>query len=51
MDSLGSTFTPAALCPRILTEKENIQLRTFWFKPVSYFGLFALNEAYGDSVN
>ena len=24
---------------------------TFWFKPISYFGLFSLNEAYGDSVN
>ena len=22
------------------------QLHTFWFKPVSYFGLFRLNEVY-----
>ena len=51
IDSLGSTSTPAVLCPCIPIVERNIQLHTFWFKPVSYFGLFSLNEAYGDSVN
>ena len=51
LNSLGSTSTPAVLCPCIPNEKENIQLRTFWFKPVSYFGLLIPNEAYSGSVN
>ena len=44
IDSLGSTFTPAVLCPCILTEKENNQLRTFWSKPISYFGFLSLTK-------
>ena len=39
---LGPFCTPAALCPRRGTVTSPDRLRTFWFKPVSLFGLLLL---------
>jgi len=42
MDDLGPFCTPAALYPRRGTVTSPDRLRTFWFKPVSPFGLLLL---------
>ena len=42
MGDLGPFCTPAALCPRRDTVTSPDRLRTFWFKPVSLFGLLLL---------
>ena len=43
---LGPVYSPMAKCPRDLTLKQINQPCTFWFKPVSTFGLFLRNEVY-----
>jgi hypothetical protein len=49
LNSLGSTSTPAVLCPCIPNEKENIQLHTIFVQACQLLWLVILNEAYGNS--
>jgi len=43
---LGSIYTPMVFCLRIRSIQSDIPPYTFWFKPISAFGLFRLYDAY-----
>ena len=50
--SLGSILYSDSHYVRVFPNLErNIRLYTFWFKPISYFGLFRFNEAYDSSFS
>ena len=50
MNGLGSVYLPVAFCPCSSRRNRAIQPLTFWFKPVSIFGLFTFTEFINSSL-